>query len=275
MVSVVYDLNMTEASRSALVEIASRLDMYHDDFVLAGGWVPYFLTRGYFDHCGSRDIDLVLRPSIMPRYKSIRKIVEESGYSEVAQNPFRFERYMTSPIDRKEYRVELDFLTEPSAAEQAYPLVKVQQDLRACLIEGSSIVFKFNCKRTVDGVLPGNGRITVEIRMASVVGSLTMKGLALSRLNDKDSYDIYAVAGFHGGGPEQASQAFLNDLGIVRMKTTELSVLNDSFSRIRTAFGDSSSQGPYAVTRFIGQDINVESYMRVNAFLEGLPPVFR
>lgn len=62
-----YDVKMTEASKSALVEVASSLSMYRDDFVLAGGWVPYFLTRGDFDHCGSRDIDLVLRPSVLTK----------------------------------------------------------------------------------------------------------------------------------------------------------------------------------------------------------------
>jgi hypothetical protein len=48
--------------------------------VLAGGWAPYFLAKDHFDHCGSKDVDLVLKPSIMVKYESIRKMVERLGY---------------------------------------------------------------------------------------------------------------------------------------------------------------------------------------------------
>jgi hypothetical protein len=275
MVRGLYDENMTSASKSALVEVASALHIYRNDFILAGGWVPYFLTRQYFDHCGSKDIDLVLRPSVMPRYKSMRQIVERLGYSEVAGNPFRFERQVPSPIDKQMYRVELDFLTEPSAAQEVYPLVKIQHDLRACLIEGSSVVFKLNRRESVEGVLPGDGATSAEIRMASVASCLTMKGLALPRLSDKDSYDIYAVAGFCGGGPNQASQAFLDDLGSAQMEERELNALNNGLNRIRAAFKDADSQGPYAASRFSDQITRTESFMRVSTFLTGLPSMFR
>ena len=60
-----------------------------EDFVLAGGWTPHFLTKNYFDHCGSKDIDIVLKPTIMVKYKSIRKIMEKMGYRQTP-NPFRF-----------------------------------------------------------------------------------------------------------------------------------------------------------------------------------------
>ncbi len=269
-----YDVSMTEASKSALVEVASSLSMYGKDLVLAGGWAPYFLTRGYFDHCGSKDIDLVLRPSIMVRYESIRQIVEELGYKETAKNPFRFEKNVRSPLDRKEYRVELDFLTEPSAAEQAYPLIRVQAGIKACLIKGSSIIFKFNYKENVEGVLPSDGKIVAELNVANIVGSLTMKGLALPRLSDKDAYDIYALTGFHMGSPKQASQEFLSNLNRVQMESTERRVISDSINMVRQAFRDPDSQGPYAVSRFTGQDIGAECHMRVGTFLEEIQSAF-
>jgi hypothetical protein len=86
-----YDRNLTEASKSALVELCSALSIYKNDFVLAGGWAPYFLTRNYFDHCGSKDIDLVLKPTIMTKYESIKQIIKELGYKETI-NPFRYEK---------------------------------------------------------------------------------------------------------------------------------------------------------------------------------------
>jgi hypothetical protein len=94
-----------------------------------------------------------------------------------------------------------------------------------------------------------------------------MKGLALYRLKDKDSYDIYSVAGFYGKGPKQASDAFtvaLNERGLE--KTTV-----EAVAEIRDSFASPTSQGPSAIMRFIGSaDARNDSYQRVNAFQKGL-----
>jgi len=50
-----YNLDATRASKGALVELCRALREYRNDIVLAGGWAPYFLTQGHFDHCGSVD----------------------------------------------------------------------------------------------------------------------------------------------------------------------------------------------------------------------------
>jgi len=73
-----YDPAKTDVSKGALVQLALALRAYRKDMVLAGGWAPYFLTLGHFEHCGSMDIDLVLRPSVMVRYERIREIVVEA-----------------------------------------------------------------------------------------------------------------------------------------------------------------------------------------------------
>jgi hypothetical protein len=52
-----YDRDLTEASKGALLELCMALSQYRGEFVLVGGWAPYFLTRQHFDHCGSVDID--------------------------------------------------------------------------------------------------------------------------------------------------------------------------------------------------------------------------
>jgi len=128
----------------------------------------------------------------MTKYESIKQIIKEIGYKETI-NPFRYEKKVISTLDKKEYTINLDFLTEPKAAKQIIPFIKVQEDLTARLIEGSSIVFKFKCGNEIEAVLPSNGKIAVMVNTANIVGALTMKGLALPRMNDKDSYDIYAL----------------------------------------------------------------------------------
>jgi len=264
-----YDRNLTEASRSALVELSSALNIYRNDFVLAGGWAPYFLTEGHFDHCGSKDIDLVLRPSIMVKYESIRKTVERLGY-QATHNPFRFEKKVLSPLDKKEYWIGVDFLTEPKAAKKAFPLIKVQEDLTACLIEGSSIVFKFYYEAEIEGTLPNNGKIVTPTSIADIVGALTMKGLALPRLVDKDSYDIYAISGFYGGNPNEASGSYANRVKEAKPTAKERGIIKLSMRRINQAFRSGDSYGIFAVSRFVGADINTDVYLRVSTFLRNV-----
>lgn len=264
-----YDRNLTEASKSALLELCSALTTYKNDFVLAGGWAPYYLTKNYFDHCGSKDVDLVLKPSIMIKYESIRKTIIRLGYEETS-NPFRFEKTVISPLDKKEYRIYVDFLTEPRAAAKISSLVKVQEDLTACLIEGSSIVFKLQYEDETEGMLPNNGRITVTVNIANIVGALTMKGLALPRLIDKDSYDIYAITGFYGGDPTKASEAYINQIKKAKLTAKEKSIIQLSLNRIHQTFKTIDSYGISAVSRFIGADINTDVYMRTNTFIKNV-----
>ncbi len=87
-------------------------------------------------------------------------------------------------------------------------------------------------------------------------------------MKDKDSYDIYAVAGFYGGGPKQASDAFMNTMGEEKPSKATLKALNE----IKDVFASPMSQGPTAVARFIGsEDTRNDSYQRIRTFLKGLP----
>jgi len=115
--------------------------------------------------------------------------------------------------------------------------------------------------------MPLDGEASAKFYCADIVGSLTMNGLALYRMKDKDSYDIYAVAGFYRGGPKSASEAFLVSLkGTVYERVSQ-----DALGEIRDAFSFVTSQGPMAVARFVGsEDVRVDSYLRLRTFLEGL-----
>lgn len=263
-----YDRDTTNTSKGTLVELCRALRQYRSDMVLAGGWAPYFLVRNYFDHCGSVDIDFVLKPKVVERYENIKQILERLGYVPTG-SIFRFERMIVSSSTGVKHRVEVDFLTEPEGAERLSEdwLALVQSDLKACVIEGCSVVFGHNSEVELRAVIPDGSEASAKFYCADIVGSLTMKGLALYRMKDKDSYDIYAVAGFFGGEPKSASAAFLDSLkGEGFEKVTQ-----NALSEIRDAFDSVTSQGPTAVARFMGsEDIRVDSYQRLKAFLEGL-----
>ncbi|MEM2889648.1 MAG: hypothetical protein QXR42_09315 [Candidatus Bathyarchaeia archaeon] len=263
-----YERDATEVSRGALVELCRALRQYRADMVLAGGWAPYFLVRGYFDHCGSVDIDFVLRPKVIERYENIKQILERLGYMPTG-SVFRFERMITSRNSGVSYRVEVDFLTEPEGAEKLPGewLASVQKDLKACIIEGCSLLFKHNFEVAERAFIPAGYEASATFYCADIVGSLTMKGLALYRMKDKDSYDIYAVAGFYGGGPKSAASAFLASLN----KGGQEKVIQDALTEIRDAFSSESAQGPMAVARFMeSEDARFDSYRRLKIFLENI-----
>jgi len=264
----VYDRDATETSKGALVELCRALRQYRSEMVLAGGWAPYFLVRDFFDHCGSVDIDFVLRPKVVERYERVKQILERLGYKPT-RSVFRFERVIASSKTGVKHRVEVDFLTEPDGAEKLPEdwLASVQSDLKACIIEGCSIVFRHNYEVELRAVMPEDGEASAKFNCADIVGSLTMKGLALYRMKEKDSYDIYAVAGFYEGGPKQASDAFMK---VIRDKGTSEATLN-ALREIKSAFASLVSQGPTAVARFVGsEDTRNDSYQRVRMFLQGL-----
>jgi hypothetical protein len=273
----VYDKELTETSKGALVELMLALGSYRDNFVLVGGWPPYFLTRQHFDHCESIDLDFVLRPSIMLKYQSIREIVNSLGYKETP-NIFRFERALVSTSAKRKFSMHLDFLTEPDAALKAIQesqLVDVQQDLKACLIKGSSIVFDFNYNESVNATIPGDGEAQCDVLIANIVGSLTMKGQALmGRFKDKDYYDVYAVAGFHNGGPKSAADVFFKSLKQRKFNVKD-PLLFSSLSTISRSFEKVSSMGPFMVSRFVGGDVGTDAYERVNTFLRTIESDFQ
>jgi len=254
---------MTEPSRGALLEISMALNSYKNDFILVGGWAPFFLSEGYFDHCGSIDIDFVLRPSIVQRYQSIKEIIESLGYA-VTRNPFRFERKMLTLDGEDSFDIHVDLLTEPDIVLGEEFLVEVQEDLRACLIPGISIVFDHYYEYELEAVLPGKGEASHPVDIADIVGLLTTKGNALPRLKDKDSYDIYCVAGFYGGSPLNAAKQFDQLIGGDVNNPVVLGALRN----IKYAFGSPSRYGCVSVARFMtaGEGFRTDAYQRISAF---------
>ncbi|MDW8023522.1 MAG: hypothetical protein RMJ15_07295 [Nitrososphaerota archaeon] len=87
--------------------------------------------------------------------------------------------------------------------------VGIQEDLTACLIEGSSIIFKFKYENEIEA---DNSKISVTVNTANIIGALTMKGLALPRLNDKDSYDVYAITGYYKRNPKKAAKEYIDNI---------------------------------------------------------------
>lgn len=83
-------------------------------YVLTGGWAPYFITLGKFEHTGSRDVDLVLSLELMKTYARIERLmVEKLGYTKLdllnfqglkKKSPTKFISYANQNMFLKTYR---------------------------------------------------------------------------------------------------------------------------------------------------------------------------
>jgi hypothetical protein len=270
---MVYAYALTETSKSALLELGIALNKYHDDIVLSGGWAPYFITNGYFNHCGSQDIDLVLKTEIMLKYETIRDILEELGYIPVAYRPFQFTRRIKSHIDGSEYDIRLDILCEKEGTENIDIISgchDVQQDLTACVFDGLSIAFDFNFEQEIEAVLPDNrGIAKTSIKVIDLVGSLALKGKAfVERYNAKDAYDIFALTHYKGG-PAHASQYFNETISGKVLSATKQKLLKQSIININNGFKDKHQRGPFDVESFSEQKYNRDIVAaQVRQFLE-------
>jgi len=263
-----YDTSRTKVSLGILIELNEALRQYHDSYVVAGGWGPYFITRGHFDHCGSLDIDLVLKPQVLTRYETISNIITNMGFKSTS-SPFKFKKDVSA-----DFGIELDFLSEPEAVGNIpAKFLKVQKDLDAVTISGSSIVFSFNFEETIFGKLTDGSELSTSVRIADIVSMVGMKGYALGRplKLEKDCYDLYAMCGFTGGSPSKSAEEFKRKSKKGFSKGEAL-FMDRSLNRIRDYFRSENGRGPIAVSRFYGMDERrrVDSYHRVRAFLESV-----
>jgi hypothetical protein len=260
-----YAKEMTEASRSALLELGLELKRYRNDMVLTGGWAPYFITKDFFDHCGSVDIDLVLRTEVMQKYDTIKKSVIGLGYSQ--ENEFRFSRTVKSPVDGRDYGIHLDFLCDKEGAKYV-DLKNVQADLQAFTFEGLNLAFEFNFEQKVETVLPENGEAKTSLKVIDLVGSLALKGQALGgRAKPKDSYDIFALTHCNGS-PEKAAEYFNKAVSGRKLAPEMEKLLSHSISVVREKFRNANQMGPFQVEAFTENKYNRNIVAdQVNRFL--------
>lgn len=270
-----YGSEITNVSKSVLLELLLILRSYLHALVLVGGWAPHFLLERYqqdkeFKHIGSVDIDFAIDPKLisLKEYKTIVELLKKRGYKPVEDKlsveiPFKFEREI------KGVKISVDFLSQGYLNKTKKRHRKVQHDLRARIMKGCQIVFNHNFEYELQGKLPEKGGNTGEkLKIADVLASIVTKGYALAgRYNEKDAYDIYSVVSYYKNGMEDSAKEvkpFVKD-----------KVVNESLNLIKERFRKIDDIGPVWVGNFVYPDneearkrIIADAFMRVNRFLE-------
>jgi hypothetical protein len=204
-----YTAEAVEAARSVLLELTHLLSEYRDSIAIVGGWVPQLLIdHAPRPHVGSLDVDVALNHLTLQEvgYRTILQLLLSRGYRPSDQ-PFIF--FRSVPIGDRIYEVEIDFLAgEYSGTTRGHRTQKIQ-DLRPRKARGCDLAVNLATETTLSGTLPGGGKDTVQIRVASIVPFLVMKAMALAgRLMEKDAWDIYYCIRYYPGGVDALAKEF-------------------------------------------------------------------
>jgi stress response protein SCP2 len=238
-----YEAQAVRAARAVLLELTHLLGAYRDDIVLIGGWVPELLlaTKGS-PHVGSTDVDLALdhRKIAAEGYDTIKKLLEERGYEEGPQ-PFIFFRKLV--MEGREVTVQVDLLAGEYEGRGKKHRHQCIQDIHARKARGCDLAFERPVEVKVEGELPGGGKDSVVVRVASIVPFIVMKGMALAdRMKEKDAWDIHYCLKNYPGGLDALVSAFepFMSQGLV----------GEGLSKISEKFASEAHVGPKFVADF-------------------------
>jgi hypothetical protein len=269
-----YTADAIEAARQVMLEVARVLGEYEDSIVIVGGWVPELLLGSTgAKHIGSNDVDIALnhRKITEAGYRTIREHLTKRGYRQ-ADEPFVFLR--TVAVNDREFVVHVDLLSGEYGGNAKARRHQRVQDIMPRKARGCDLAFEINQPLTLDGTLPGGGKDSAKIRVASIVPFIIMKAMALAdRMKEKDAWDICFCVTHYPGGIEALASDFRPHLGNGLVK--------EGIAKIAEKFGSPDHVGPKWVADFDGITdddaramIQRDAYERVNALLQrlGTPP---
>ncbi len=206
-----YNRRTVEISKSILLEVLILLNEYKENFVLVGGWVPYFLLERYkskdveFNHIGSVDIDIALDHKSIPDldevYESIRQKLERNNYRirksrDNQPIPHSFEKEIQKML------IHVDFLASEYGGSGKQHRHQKIQDILAIKARGIDLAFQNNEIFEIEGLIPNKARYRTEIKVSGVVAVITMKAIAFDgdKSRTKDIYDICSILKYYKEG---------------------------------------------------------------------------
>ena len=263
-----YTAEAVEAARRVLLELTRLLGEYHDGIVIVGGWVPELLMGDVNQpHIGSLDVDLALDHRMLgdTGYRTILQLLHSRHYLQGDQ-PFIF--YRSIQVGDRTYSVEVDFLAGEYAGTTSSHRTQRVQSMHPRKARGCDLVFDLATEVSLSGTLPGGGKDSVRIRVASIVPFLVMKAMALTnRLMEKDAWDIYyCIRNYPGGIPHLAKEFH---------PMLKNNLVQEALNYIAEKFASPDHIGPIQVADFEGITnteeralLQRDAFERVNMLLE-------
>lgn len=242
-----YSDRVTEAVKSALVEIGQILGSFEGKFAVVGGAVPWLLLQADdMQHVGTIDIDLTLDAEALGDNEYVRLVeaLMGNGYTQSADHR-RFQLVRTievadggPPVD-----VVVDFLM-PRDVEIQKNSPPILSEFAVQRASGAELAVRFHQLTAIEGVMPGGGHNRVKIAVASIPALLAMKGHALMRRQKrKDAYDVYYCIRNYEGGPEALAE--------VCRPLLDIKDAREGYIGIAEKFATADTIGPVWVRQFV------------------------
>ncbi|KWV57197.1 hypothetical protein AS026_31695 [Rhizobium altiplani] len=242
-----YTDRVSNAVKSALMEIGQILGSFEGKFAVVGGAVPWLLLEADdMEHVGTIDIDLTLDAEALGDGEYVRLVeaLMGHGYAQSAEHR-RFQLVRTidvadggPPVD-----VIVDFLM-PRDAEIEKNIPPLLSEFAVQRASGAELAVRFHQLTAIEGEMPGGGHNRVQIAVASIPALLAMKGHALMRRHKrKDAYDVYYCIRNYDGGPEALAEACRPLL--------EIDDAHQGYLGIAEKFAKEDMIGPVWVRQFI------------------------
>ena len=266
-----YTADAVAAAKSVLLELTHLLVRYRDNIVLVGGWVPELLfSQSQEKHVGSMDIDLALNHLVLhdDHYRTIMKLLLEKGYRQGSEQPYIFYRIFS--VSGREFVVQVDFLAGEYKGTGRSHRTQKFQEMKARKARGCDLSFEMYQEIKIEGELPGGGKDSADIRIASIVPFIVMKGMALhDRLKEKDAWDIYFCVKNYPTGPDGLVREFLPHI--------THNLVREGLKKIAEKFLSVEHVGPKSIADFEEETdpeervrLQRDAYERVNYLLERL-----
>ncbi len=206
-----YTDRVTDAVKSALVEIGQILGSFEGRFAVVGGAVPWLLLEADdMQHVGTIDIDLSLDAEALSDGEYVRLVeaLIRNGYAQRAEHRrFQLVRTIAMADGGPSVDVIVDFLM-PRDAEIQKNIPPFLSEFAVQRASGADLAVRFHQLTAIEGTMPGGGHNRVTIAVASIPALLAMKGHALKRRQKrKDAYDVYYCIRNYQGGPEVLAEA--------------------------------------------------------------------
>ncbi len=242
-----YSDRVTDAVRSALLEIGQILGSFEGKFAVVGGAVPWLLLEaGDMQHIGTSDIDLTLNAEALGdgEYVHLVEALMRNGYEQRDDHRrFQLVRVIDADDGGPPIEVIVDFLM-PRNAKIEPNIPPILSEFAVQRASGADLAVRFHQLVAIEGMMPGGGRNRVEIAVASIPALLAMKGHALmGRQKRKDAYDVYYCIRNYEGGPAALAEACRPLL--------ELAEARQGFNGIAEKFAQIDTIGPVWVRQFV------------------------
>lgn len=156
-----------------ICELAKILTPLGIDFVVVGGMVLWVLFADNPDQPeGTKDLDLVIRPSASHAAKEIKQILNEHGYKD--EDPENPNRYIKT-LPGKSKKIMVDFLTSISEQKQENGTAIAQEGIH----NYPSIFFELAFKDPVIKNVGIPGKIQIEAKFANIAILIILKAVAI------------------------------------------------------------------------------------------------